>query len=386
MFAGTPMQAPLPPMNGKRQKRPAAPGQPNALRRWIRAHSWTAFLLATVLLTVSVHFYIALFVPPSTEKDWKEVQITEGMSLKAVAAKLQQEGIIRYRGYFEIIGRIQGISRKVRTGYYGLGAHMSLWEVLDAVRTGRIIEYQVVIPEGYNLFQIGYTLAQSPVLDDPNRFIDLATDRKFAQSLGVDGGSLEGYLFPDTYYLPKGIKVEDIAKRMVQRYRAVFTPDYAKRAEDIGMSEHQVITLASIVEKEAKVDDERKLIAAVYHNRLKKGIKLQADPTAVYGKKAWITKVTKDDLKRRTPYNTYLHKGLPPGPIANPGQGAILATLYPEKVDYLFFVAQGDGSHYFSNDFGEHEKAIGRYKANRRKARQQTKQQMQQQAQEKGSR
>jgi len=157
---------------------------------------------------------------------------------------------------------------------------------------------------------------------------------------------------------------------MVLRYKDVFTDDLRKRAKELGLTEHQVITLASIVEKEAKVPSERKLIAAVYHNRLKQGMRLQADPTAVYGLRAWITKVSAQDLKRKTPYNTYLHKGLPPGPIANPGRGAILATLYPESVDYLFFVAQGDGSHYFSKDFGEHGKAIGRYKANRKKAKQ----------------
>jgi UPF0755 protein len=358
-------------MNAPRGTSSRPPAGPGGIRRWLRARLWVFFLLATAALVVSIHFYFALFVPPSREKAWKEVQVTEGMSFKAIAAKLQEEGIIRYRGYFEIIGRIQGITRKVRVGYYGLGAHMSMWEVLDMLRSGRVIGYDVVIPEGYNLFQIGYTLAQTPLLDDPNRFIAVATNRKFAQALGVQADSLEGYLFPDTYYLPKGITVEDIAKRMVQRYRDVFTPDYAKRAAEIGMTEHQIITLASIVEKEAKVESERKLIAAVYYNRLKKGIKLQADPTAVYGKKAWVTHVTKEDLQRMTPYNTYLRKGLPPGPIANPGQGAILATLYPEKADYLFFVAQGDGSHYFSNDFSEHEKAIGRYKASRRKARQQ---------------
>lgn len=340
------------------------------IKRWIRTHLWTTYLVATALLVIAIHFYIALFVPASREKAWKEVQVTEGMSFKAIAAKLQQEGIIRYRGYFEIIGRLQGISRKVRVGFYGLGAHQSLWDVLDTLRNGRVIEYQVVIPEGYNLFQIGYTLAQTPLLDDPNRFINLVTNKEFAATLGVGTGSLEGYLFPDTYYLPKGITLPDIARRMVQRYRSVYTKDYQQQADKIGFTEHQVLTLASIVEKEAKVSSERKLVAAVYHNRLKKGMKLQADPTAVYGKRAWITKVTAEDLKRRTPYNTYLHKGLPPGPIANPGQGAILATLYPEKTDHLFFVAQGDGSHFFSSDFNDHEKAIGRYKASKKRARQ----------------
>lgn len=339
----------------------------NTIRRWIRRHPWPAFAIATLFLTLFIHFYIALFVPPTREKVWKEVQVTEGMSFKAVAAVLHREGIIRYRGYFEILGRLKGITRKVRAGYYGLGTHMSMWEVLDALEYGRIIEYEVVIPEGYNIYQIGYVLAQTPLVSDPQQFIRLAKDRKFVRSLGIEADTLEGYLFPDTYYLPKGITIDGIARRMVQRYKSVFDESYRSRAEELGFTEHQIITLASIVEKEAKIPSERKLIAAVYHNRLKKGMKLQADPTAVYGTKAWVTNVTKKDLKRRSPYNTYLRKGLPLGPIANPGQGAILAALYPEPVDYLFFVAQGDGSHYFSKDYVSHVKAIDRYRVNKKR-------------------
>jgi UPF0755 protein len=248
-----------------------------------------------------------------------------------------------------------------------------MWEVLDALRNGKIIEYQVVVPEGYNLYQIGWTLAKTPLVSDPNLFISLVKKKEYVRSFGIEADTLEGYLFPDTYYLPKGIRVEDIPKRMVARYKAVFVDSYRSRAKELGFSEHQIVTLASIVEKEARITSERKLISAVYLNRLKKGMRLQADPTAVYGTKAWITKVTKQDLKRQSPYNTYLHKGLPPGPIANPGQGAILAALYPENVDYLFFVAQGDGSHFFSKDFEDHEKAIGRYKINRKVANKQRK-------------
>lgn len=337
--------------------------------KWAGKHPWSVFSVAAVTLLVCVHFYIALFVPPSKEKNWKDIEITEGMSFKAIARTLYKEGLIRSRIHFEIIGRLQGISRKVRVGYYGLSTNMSLWEVLEAIRKGRIIEYEVVIPEGYNLYQIGWTLANTPLISDPQEFIKLVMNGEYVRSLGIDADTLEGYLFPDTYYLPKGIKLADIPKRMVQRYRTVFEDSYRKRAEEIGLSEQQVITLASIIEKEAKFPAERKLVSAVYHNRLKKGMRLQADPTCVYGTKAWITNVTKRDLKRKSPYNTYLHKGLPPGPIANPGQGSILAALYPEPVDYLFFVAQGDGSHYFSNDYRTHEKAVGRYRANKKKAR-----------------
>lgn len=340
------------------------------IKRWMKRHPWMAFGMATLFLTIAIHFYIAIFVPPSREKIWKEVAVTEGMSFKAVAAMLHREGIIRYRGYFEILGRIQGITRRVRQGYYGLGTHMSMWEVLEALRQGRIIEYQVIVPEGYNLYQIGYVLARTPLIKDPQEFIRLAKDGKFVRSLGIEASTLEGYLFPDTYYFPKGITVEGIARHMVQRYRSVFDDSYRARAAALGFTEHQIITLASIIEKEAKIPSERKLISAVYHNRLKIGMKLQADPTAVYGKKAWVTNVTREDLKRKTPYNTYLHKGLPPGPIANPGQESILAALYPAPVDYLYFVAQGDGSHYFSKDYSTHLKAVNRYRFNLKKARQ----------------
>lgn len=338
-------------------------------KRWFKKRLWVFFLLATAGLTIIIHFYIALFVPPSKEKVWKEVEVTDGMSFKTIAATLRDEGIIRYRGYFEIIGRLQGISRRVRVGFYGLNTSMSMWDVLDALRRGKIIEYEVVIPEGYNLYQIGWTLSGTPLISDPQEFISLVKNKEYVHSLGIAADTLEGYLFPDTYYLPKGIKLEDIPRKMVQRYKTIFCADYQSRAQELGFTEQQVITLASIVEKEAKIPAERNRIAAVYYNRLKAGMKLQADPTAVYGTKAWVTTVTKADLKRRSPYNTYIHKGLPPGPIANPGRGAILAALYPENVDYLFFVAQGDGSHYFSKDFDSHEKAIGRYRTNRKKAR-----------------
>lgn len=356
-----------------RRLKPLFTAWENTRKKWAKKNLWLSFLAATIALTVFVHFYLVLFVPPSNEKVWKEVQVTEGMSLKAIAGTLQKEGVIRYRGYFQIIGRLQGFSRKVRVGYYGLNTSMSLWTVLSHLRKGRVVEYEIVVPEGYNLYQIGWTLAGTPLIAAPHQFINLVTDKAYVRSLGVEADTLEGYLFPDTYYLPKGIKLEDIPLKMVRRYKVVFSAGKRKRAEELGFTEQQIITLASIIEKEAKVDSERKLISAVYHNRLKKGMKLQADPTAVYGTKAWITQITREDLKRRSPYNTYLHKGLPPGPIANPGEGAILAALYPENVDYLFFVAQGDGSHFFSKDFNAHEKAIDRYKSNKRQVRQQAK-------------
>ena len=336
------------------------------IKQWIYRNPWRALLIATVVLATIVHLSAVLFVPPSKEKRAKEIEVTRGMSLKALSNLLKREGIIRSRGYFELFGRLQGISRKIRIGYYELDSQMNMWQVLGIFRNGRIIEYAVTIPEGYNLFQIGYVLAATPLANEARQFILLARDRNVAQKLNVSADTLEGYLFPDTYHFPKGIMLEEIAQQMTQRYNSVFTDDYRARARKIGFTEHQIVTLASIIEKEARLSSERELISAVYHNRLKKGMRLQADPTAVYGKEAWVRKVTPRDLKRNTPYNTYIHKGLPPGPIANPGQGAIFAALYPATVDYLYFVAQGDGSHSFSKDYASHLQAIERYRRNQR--------------------
>ncbi len=337
-------------------------------KQWIMRYPWLSFLVATLMLAAVIHFYVALLVPPAREKAWQEIEVTKGMNFKALSTMLHYKGIIRYPGYFEFFARMQGITRKVRVGYYGLGRHMSLWQVLRAFRKGRIIEYAVTIPEGYNLFQIAHVLAKTPIVSGPRPFIRLARDRKFSNSLGVEADTLEGYLFPDTYYFPKGTTLEEVARQMVSRYKALFADSYRSRAEEMGFTEHEIITLASIIEKEAKWPSERKTISAVYHNRLKKGMKLQADPTAVYGKQAWVRKVTSRDLKRKTRYNTYIYKGLPPGPIANPGHGSILAALHPESVDYLFFVAQGDGSHFFSKDYATHRNAVKRYRAVQRNA------------------
>lgn len=172
-------------------------------RKWAKNHLMLTFLMTTVFLIIVIHFYIALFVPPTRDKNWKEIEVTEGMSFKAIAGALQKEGIIRYRGYFEIIGRVQGISRKVRTGYYGLSTNMSLWEVLEALRKGRIIEYEVVIPEGYNLYQIGWTLSGTPLLSDPQQFIKLVKNKTFVSSLGVEADTLEGYLFRTPISCPR---------------------------------------------------------------------------------------------------------------------------------------------------------------------------------------
>jgi UPF0755 protein len=180
----------------------------------------------------------------------------------------------------------------------------------------------------------------------------------------VDAPSLEGYLYPDTYKFSKGIKPETIFKRMVQRLKENFDEPLRKRSEELGMSENEVLALASIIEREAIYDIERPKISAVYHNRLKKNMRLQADPTVLYGVKKRWKRIRYRDLKRETPYNTYRFKGLPPGPIASPGIKSIRAALYPSDDDYLYFVAKNNGWHYFSKSNAEHSKAVVQYQLN----------------------
>ena len=291
------------------------------------------------------------------------------MSFKAISAALQKEGIIRYRGYFELIGRMQGISRRVRIGFYGLSTNMNLWEVLEALRKGKIIEYEVVIPEGYNLYQIGWTLSGTPLISDPQQFIRLVKNKEYVRSSGIEADTLEGYLFPGHLLSPEGHQARG---------------DPAQNAPEIpGGVRRQLPQPCGAIGVHGAADPYhcfhcgkggKGLLGAQAHlccisQPVEEGHASPGRSHLRLRDKAWITQVTKQDLRRVSPYNTYLHKGLPPGPIANPGQGAILAALYPEPVDYLFFVAQGDGSHFFSQDYGSHEKAVGRYRTNKRNAK-----------------
>jgi UPF0755 protein len=190
----------------------------------------------------------------------------------------------------------------------------------------------------------------------------LAKDSKFLWAHRIHAPSIEGYIFPDTYLIPKGMPAEEAVGAMIDRMRGKFSELMIQRMDQLGMSEREVLTLASIIEKEAVIDSERSLISAVYHNRLKKSMPLQADPTAIYGIKSSREKITREDLLKRTPYNTYVIKGLPPGPIASPGLKSIMAALYPADVPYLYFVSRDDRSHQFSTNIEDHEKAVKLYR------------------------
>jgi UPF0755 protein len=216
------------------------------------------------------------------------------------------------------------------------------------------------IPEGFTVRQVARRLSDWGLVDYET-FIARARDPRLLQALGIQGGSVEGYLYPETYIFTRSMGEEEIIRYMVRQFRKRQRPEWEKEAEKKGLALEEVITLASIIEKEGGLPEEKPLVSAVFHNRLKRGMKLQSDPTVIYGLEDFDGNLKKSHLRKNMPYNTYVHKGLPPGPICNPGLDSIEAALYPATVPYLYFVARNDGSHYFSTTLSHHREAVLKY-------------------------
>jgi UPF0755 protein len=255
---------------------------------------------------------------------------------------------------------MSALDRKIKSGYYSIHGSVSPFDIFRMLKNGQIIEYEITIVEGDSLWEIGEKLSEKNIIDKEG-FITLSSDKEFLASHKIDSPTFEGYLFPDTYKVPKGMDPKDAIGMMIIRMREKYSGELKIRTSEIGLSEREVLTLASIIEKEAITPKERPIISAVYHNRLRKGIPLQADPTVIYGIKSFGV-ITARDVRRKTPYNTYVIKGLPPGPIASPGIKSIIAALYPANVPYMFFVSNNDGTHNFSVTPREHEAAVELYR------------------------
>jgi UPF0755 protein len=239
-------------------------------------------------------------------------------------------------------------------------------EVLDNLGKGQVKRHLVTIVEGSTLSQIGQLLEDLNVVGK-EAFLQKASSKTFISSLGLSQSavsSLEGYLFPDTYYLVREMNPEEVLQTMVNQYKKVVGTELAARASQSNISEREVVILASIIEKETPLPEEKPLIAAVFYNRLRKGMPLQSDPTVIYGIKNFDGNLTREHLLRSTPYNTYVNPGLPPTPICNPGKDSIMAALSPAAVPFLYFVSKNDGTHYFSSDLEEHNRAVWKYQKN----------------------
>lgn len=317
-------------------------------------------LFATFLLFL-LYAAIGLFLPVQTSNKNIEIEIPEGATFRQTVDILRSQNLIRDKRLFLVFARLTGIDRRIRAGFYSLWTGTTPFDILKALRKGRIIEYEVKILEGDSLLEIASAFAKTGIIS-PEEFMELARDRDFLAIYDIKAPSIEGYIYPDTYSIPKGMEAEDALDIMISKMREKLTDKMTIRMQELGITENMVLTLASIIEKEAVIDSERGLISAVYHNRLRKKMLLQADPTAVYGVKSSKERITLSDLKRKTVYNTYVNKGLPPGPIASPGIKSITAALYPENVPYIYFVAQDDRSHQFSETGLQHAEAVKRYR------------------------
>jgi len=317
-------------------------------------------ILVSLVFFLAVYAVIYLIMPVSRVNNWKEVEIPQGSSYSRGLDILADKGFVKNKPVFLLMGKLTGTEQTMKAGYYNFNTTMNPLEIFDRLRRGMIVEFTITIPEGSTLEDIRLKLKEIGLIDDNSW--RLTKDIGYLASLNISAPSLEGYIFPDSYNFAKGTDPKYIFAIMVQRMREKFNRPLIKRANDIGMTENEVLTLASIIEKEAVYDSERPLISAVYHNRLKKNMKLQADPTVLYGVRYRWGRVMYSDLLRATPYNTYVINGLPPGPIASPGLKSIEAALFPARAGYLFFVSMNNGRHYFSHSGKEHVKAVALYR------------------------
>ena len=302
--------------------------------------------------------------PASTEPVEVVVDIPVGMSLPALSDLLQDRGLVSSKVKFRWLIRFKGAARKIKAGEYQLSTGLRPGDLLDKIVRGKVRLHQVTFPEGYNLMQIA-VLLEARGLASIHRFMTVATDPVFVNGLSIPASSLEGYLFPDTYKFARKLPVESILRSFVTRFNQHFGPVQEEQARSLGFTRHQVIILASVVEKETAVPDERPLIAGVFLNRLKKRIRLQSDPTVIYGLNNFDGNLTRAHLSTDTPYNTYTRRGLPAGPICNPGAESIQAVLSPASTSYLYFVAKKDGTHHFSTTLAEHNSAVLRHQRHR---------------------
>ncbi|MBI4537575.1 MAG: endolytic transglycosylase MltG [candidate division NC10 bacterium] len=327
---------------------------------FFRLRALGPIFLALMLTVAGIRAYLQASAAPTGSLPGgppRVVFIQPKTGVHDIAQALHEAGIIRSVWTFLTVAYLQGSITRLHAGEYEFSVGMPLMEVLRKLEAGRVITHQVTIPEGFDALDIAKLLA-SENLVDPERFLALVRDPALSEALGIEAPGLEGYLFPDTYRLTRGMAEEEILRVMVARFRRKLPAEVASLAQAVGLDLHGAITVASLIEREAHLARERTLVSAVFHNRLRRKMPLQSDPTAVYGIPDAARRITLADLQRKSPYNTYLMVGLPPGPIANPGLGSILAAVAPAKVNYLYFVSKNDGSHVFSRTLREHSRAV----------------------------
>lgn len=294
-----------------------------------------------ILCLLSLVNLMVFFLSPRYSKT-SLVTIEQGVTAQQVAELLGKEGLISSKNYFLFLLRLRGGHRKIKAGIYEINSKESTWRIISKLVLGKSKKVKLTIPEGFTASQIAQLIEQKG-LGGKDRFLEIVEERK-----------LEGYLFPETYFVDYGATEEEIIGMMVDQFNKVFTKEMEERAKKFKFTKRDTVILASIIEKEAVKDEERPLISAVFHNRLKKRWYLESCATVQYALGEHKEKLTYKDVKVDSPYNTYIRFGLPPGPICNPGLAAIKATLYPAQTDLMFFVTKGEGTHRFSKYYQKH--------------------------------
>jgi UPF0755 protein len=328
-----------------------------------------ALLLLLVLFLTGAAFYRYATIPVNDITIARTVDIPKGSGFFRITEILDNAGLVHNRPFFWVLALGKKAARHIRAGEYELTSAMSPSAILDKLVRGEIKVYQVTLSEDITANEVARRLSAFKLVNE-KEFMTLATDRSVLASLDIEADSIEGYLYPDTYRFDRSMTIQEIIRILVGQFWREVTPEMRKRAQEIGLTPSQWVTLASIIGKESGNSAEKPLISAVFHNRLKRGMKLQSDPTAIYNLQqegGQVKTVLLRHLKSDTPHNTYRISGLPPGPIANPGIDSLRAALYPAKVDYLYFVAKNDGSHQFSNNLASHNQAVLKYQINRQK-------------------
>lgn len=321
--------------------------------------------LPVIIILVSVFSFLIFVFSPVQLNNPVTIEVSQGMSLNAVAKNLYDNGVITDVQRFRLLVRLLNLSKKIHAGEYEFKEKVTPLSVLKFLTRGWVKKYSISIPEGFTTKQI-IALILNNGLGRAEEFDRALSDIEFLKTFGLEEKGLEGYLFPDTYIFYKGMSEKEMLSEMIKNFKRKIPVDAEEKAKSHNLTLHQAIILASIVQKETYKREEMPIVAAVFYNRLRKGIPLQADPTVIYAIPDFSGNLRKVDLKIKSPYNTYIHRGLPPGPICNPGLDAIKAVLEPSDVPYLYFVSRNDGTHEFSVSLKEHNKKVEVYQIKRR--------------------
>jgi len=295
-------------------------------------------------------------------------EVEKGKGAEAIARSLKEKGVIKKEWPFLLGYQLFYSPQSLKAGEYSLSLPLSTKKVLRILTEGQIYLHPLTIPEGLTGQEISELLNSLNFAKEED-FLEAFSQTDAVASWDEEAQNLEGYLFPETYFFPKGTSAQEIISTMVSQFKGVFREEWKMRAQDMGLSLREVVILASLVEKETSIPEEKKLVSSVFHNRLRRRMKLDCDPTIIYVLKQegrFGGRLRYKDLRYDSPYNTYLYSGLPPGPICNPGRESLQAALYPAEEDFLYFVSKNDGSHHFSRTFKEHQRAVLIYQKRRR--------------------